>query len=147
MSFIRYKDIGPTTILSSTTFVFIDLSNGIDMAEISTRLNLETNPLHIVVKWTVADNVGCNGNFYTFHFTLFCDNKGDYIYNGIGYSEDCPIKTTSDGDWGEFTLAEEGVFLSFEGDEMRVITSALSVNGIELEIRGYIEIYGESDVL
>jgi len=146
MSFIRFKEIGPTTVYNSTSQGTVDISNGIDLSTYVTKTQLQTNPMHVVCKWTAADNKECYANFYTFHFTVYHDGS-NYAYGGIRYSDRCPIETKSFGDWGEFEFGNEGVELIFSDDTMTIIAYVRSVNGIDITIKGYTEFYVKSDIL
>lgn len=145
MPFIRYKDIGPTTVISSKTFIQVDLSNGIDLSQFVTIAQLQVNPLHLVSKWSVVDESGCIGNFYTFHLTIYHDGT-NYAYGGIAYGVECPIETESSSDWADFELSTEGIYLKFSGDVMTIYGSMRSPNGINLTVRSYVEFYVEGNV-
>lgn len=145
MSFIRYKNVGPTTVLTNNAFSQVDLSGTIDLSTIVTTTYLETNPMHVVSKCSVTDNINFVGNFYTFHFTVYHTGSG-YAYGGVVYSLDCPYETESISDWKDFELSTEGIYPSFNGSNMTIYGSMRSPNSIDITIRSYVEIYLKGNV-
>lgn len=142
MSFIRYKEIGPTSIYNSNTFGPVDLSSAIDLSRIGSTSFFQTNPVHVLCMWIVVDQVTAIGNAYKHNFTIFHDGE-NYRFVGEIYSISCPIQVSTDNDWGDFELGTEGVNPTFSGDEMTIVGFIRSPNSIDLKITSYIEIYGK----
>jgi hypothetical protein len=145
MSFIRERLIGLETTFNSTIFIPIDLSGPIDLSQYITQNHIETNPIHLMVHMMVTDKAGGTGMGFISHFTISKYTSSDYIYCGIPYSLECPIyfETFNDGD---FDLVDEGIQLTFSGDEMTITTSVVTPNGLDLTVNSYFEMYLNSDV-
>ena len=143
MSFIRERLIGIEQTFSDTSFVQLNLSGSIDLRGYATRTHLETNPIHLMVHLMIVDEAQGTGMKFISHFTIAY--RSGYIYGGIPYSLECPVYSETFND-GDFDLADEGVYLSFSGDDMTINTSVRTPNGLTLTVNSYFEMYLNSNV-
>lgn len=149
MSFVRDRIIGTDTVFNDTTFISIDISGDINLANYATTAHLETNTIYVLVHTIITDEATGEGAGFYQRFSVFYDanyNSGSYFPYGIVYSETCPVylETFSDG---VFEWSTEGTYPSFSGNIMNINASIRSITGIDLRIRSYIEIYVNSNVL
>lgn len=143
MSFIRERLIGIEQTFDDTSFVQLDLSGAIDISRYATTTHLETNPIHLMVHLTIVDEAQGTGMKFISHFTIAY--RSGYIYGGVPYSLECPVYSETFND-GDFDLSDEGVYLSFSGDNMTINTSVRTPNGLTLTVNSYFEMYLNSNV-
>ena len=143
MSFIRERLIGIEQTFDDTSFVQLNLSGAIDISRYATTTHLETNPIHLMVHLTIVDEAQGTGMKFISHFTIAY--RSGYIYGGVPYSLECPVYSETFND-DDFDLADEGVYLSFSGDNMTINTSVRTPNGLTLTVNSYFEMYLNSNV-